>query len=82
MKQPIIFIIDDDIQVLRSIERDLRKQYRREYRILSTESGDEALPLVKELKLKNEVIALLLSDHVRIGFNGLQQIADAVGTLF
>ncbi len=77
MKQPIIFVIDDDIQVLRSIERDLRKQYRREYRILSAESGDEALPLVKELKLKNEVIALLLSDQRMPGMQGVDFLEQA-----
>ncbi|PSR57051.1 fused response regulator/thioredoxin-disulfide reductase [Adhaeribacter arboris] len=71
MKQPIIFVIDDDQQVLRAIERDLRKQYRKEYRILSAESGEEALAVVKELKLKSEVVALFLSDQRMPGMQGV-----------
>jgi len=63
MKQPIIFVIDDDAQVLRSIERDIISRYRKSYRILRAESGGEALEIVKELKLRNEPVALFLSDQ-------------------
>jgi len=62
-KKPIIFTVDDDPQVLRSIVRDLRSQYRKEYRIISTESANEALEALAELKKKGEDIALLLSDQ-------------------
>lgn len=72
MKQPIIFVIDDDQQVLRAIERDLRKKYRQEYRILTAELGEEALAVVKELKLKNEVIALLFLDQRMPGMQGVE----------
>ncbi|MGH7806507.1 MAG: FAD-dependent oxidoreductase [Thermodesulfobacteriota bacterium] len=63
MKKPIIFAIDDDTQVLRAIERDLRRSYSKEYRILSAESGPEALESVKQLKLRNETIAMFISDQ-------------------
>ena len=36
MNQPIIFVIDDDMQVLRAITRDLKNKYRQDYRVLST----------------------------------------------
>ena len=42
-RKPIIFSIDDDPQVLRSLRRDLRGEYRRDYRIISTESAKEGL---------------------------------------
>ncbi|MDQ4141302.1 MAG: FAD-dependent oxidoreductase [Bacteroidota bacterium] len=77
MKQPIIFVIDDDPQVLRAIERDLRKQYRKEYRILSAESGEVALEVVKVLKLKSEVVALFLSDQRMPGMQGVDFLEQA-----
>src|SRR6478672_3589132 len=63
MKLPFIIICDDDVQVLRAIQRDIRNQYRNDYRIAATESASEALELIKELKLKNETVALFISDQ-------------------
>ena len=63
MKLPFIIIVDDDVQVLRAIQRDMRSEYREDYRVVATESPNEALELVKELKLKNEVVALFISDQ-------------------
>lgn len=63
MKLPYIIIIDDDVQVLRAIQRDIRNKYRDEYKIAATESAPEALELIKELKLKNEETALFISDQ-------------------
>ncbi|CAH1002406.1 Ferredoxin--NADP reductase [Neolewinella maritima] len=62
-RKPIILSVDDDQQVLRSLKRDLRNQYKDDYRIISTDSAQEALDAVKELKKKGEVIALYLSDQ-------------------
>ncbi|MEM6644446.1 MAG: response regulator, partial [Bacteroidota bacterium] len=62
-KKPIIFLVDDDEAVLRSVVRDVRSEYRKSYRILSTTSANEALETVKELKQQNETIALFLSDQ-------------------
>ncbi|MBX2842963.1 MAG: FAD-dependent oxidoreductase [Flammeovirgaceae bacterium] len=63
MKKPIIFAVDDDPQVLRAVVRDLKSKYRKDFRIISTESADEALATIIELKKKGEVIALFLSDQ-------------------
>ncbi|HNP23357.1 MAG TPA: FAD-dependent oxidoreductase [Panacibacter sp.] len=63
MKLPYIILVDDDIQVLRAIQRDIRNKYRDEYKIAATESAIEALELIKELKLKNEAVALFISDQ-------------------
>jgi len=63
MKLPFIIICDDDVQVLRAIQRDIRNEYRDDYRVAATESANEALELIKELKLKNETVALFISDQ-------------------
>jgi thioredoxin reductase (NADPH) len=71
MKLPFIIIIDDDIQVLRALHRDVRNKFREEYKIVATESAIEALETVKELKLKNETIALFISDQRMPEMEGL-----------
>lgn len=62
-KKPIILSLDDDPQVLRSIKRDLRNGFKKDYRILSESSPSEALQTLEELKKKGEDVALLLSDQ-------------------
>lgn len=62
-KKPIILSIDDDLQVLRSLKRDLRSEYKKEYRIISTDSAHEALEALVEFKKKSEVVALIISDQ-------------------
>ena len=63
MKLPFIIIVDDDEQVLRAIQRDIRSKYHSDYRVNATDSANEALELIKELKLKNETVALFISDQ-------------------
>jgi len=63
MKLPFIIIVDDDEQVLRAIQRDIRNKYHNEYRISATDSANDAIELIKELKLKNETVALFISDQ-------------------
>src|SRR5882724_8761231 len=63
MKKPILLIVDDDEQVLRAAARDIRNAYGKDYRIMNTTSANEALALLTELKNKNEVVALFLSDQ-------------------
>lgn len=63
MRQPIIFLIDDDAQVLSAIRRDVRKHYKDKYRIMAADSAREALEALTELRKQNEVVALFLSDQ-------------------
>src|SRR5215203_5490158 len=63
MKLPFIIIVDDDMQVLRAIQRDIRNEFHDNYRIVGTNSANEALDVVKELKLKNDSVALFISDQ-------------------
>jgi thioredoxin reductase (NADPH) len=73
MKLPFIIIIDDDPQVLRAIQRDMRNKFREEYKIAAIDSALEALETIKELKLKNETVALFISD---------QRMPEMEGTIF
>ncbi|HJP92190.1 MAG TPA: ATP-binding protein [Pyrinomonadaceae bacterium] len=52
MPKPVLLAVDDDREVLRAIERDLRRHYASDFRVLRAESGQAALELVRELKLR------------------------------
>ena len=40
MAKPVILAVDDDPQVLRAVERDLRRRYAREYRYFGRTPGN------------------------------------------
>jgi CheY-like chemotaxis protein len=78
MQKPVILAIDDDPQVARAVERDLRERYRRDYRILSATSGAEALSVVGKLKQRNTPLALFLADQRMPEMTGTEFLAEAV----
>ncbi len=77
MKKPILFALDDDEQVLRAVTRDLKSQYRKEYRILSTLSANDALEALVDLKKKNETVALFLVDQRMPEMLGVEFLSEA-----
>ena len=77
MAKPVILTVDDDPEVLRAIERDLRKRYGDRYRILSASSGAAGLDLLKKIEQRNEPVALFLVDHRMPHMNGIEFLAQA-----
>jgi thioredoxin reductase (NADPH) len=78
MSRPIIFAIDDDLQVLRAISRDLRSQYGKEYKIMSTESAREALETLVEMKNAGDVVAMFISDQRMPEMPGVDFLQQAI----
>jgi len=78
MANPIILTVDDDIQVVNAIERDLRQQYRQDYRIMKATSGAVALETVQRLKQRNDQMALFLVDQRMPGMSGVEFLAEAM----
>src|SRR5205807_5634964 len=72
MPKPILLSVDDDSDVLRAIERDLRSQYGAEYRIMGSDSSEQALDILKQLKVRDDSVALLLADQRMPGMDGVQ----------
>jgi thioredoxin reductase (NADPH) len=70
--RPVLLTVDDDPQVVRAVERDLRQKYGKRFRIFKSESGQNALRLLKELKLRNEMLALLLVDQRMPQMSGVE----------
>jgi thioredoxin reductase (NADPH) len=78
MAKPVLLTVDDDPDVLRAVERDLRRKYAENYRILRAGSGPEALDLLRKLEQRNEAVAMLLADHRMPQMNGLEFLAEAI----
>lgn len=78
MTKPYILSVDDEPQVLNAVNRDLRRHYQREYRILKAGSGQEALDSLQQLKERNDAVALLLADHRMPGMTGTEFLAEAM----
>jgi thioredoxin reductase (NADPH) len=81
MAKPILLSIDDDSDVLRAIERDLRSEYGAEYRVIGSDSPESALDLLKQLKIRNDSVALLLADQRMPKMDGVTFLQEAQ-TLF
>jgi len=78
MAKPVLLTVDDDSDVLHSIERDLRRQYAQHYRIVSAGSGTAALDLLRRLQRRNEPLALLLVDHRMPQMTGIEFLKHAL----
>src|SRR5438874_12633389 len=78
MAKPVIWTVDDDPDVLRAVERDLRRHYGDRYKIISADSGVSALEATKQLKLRNEAVALFLVDQRMPRMSGVEFLEKAI----
>ena len=78
MAKPAIITVDDDAEVLRAIERDLRRRYSADYRVLRADSGQTALEIVRELQIRNNPVALFLVDQRMPGMSGVEFLEQAI----
>jgi thioredoxin reductase (NADPH) len=63
MARPVLLAVDDEPGVLTTVERDLRRHYGAQYRVVPADSGITALETLEELQRRNEPVALLLADQ-------------------
>jgi len=75
--KPLIVAVDDDPAVLAAVSRDLRRHYGESYRVVRTDSGQRALELVQEAKLRGDDVALFLVDQRMPRMSGLEFLAQA-----
>jgi len=67
-----ILTVDDDPAVSRSVARDLRRRYGERHRIVRAESGDTALDALRQMKLRGDLVAVILADYRMPGMNGIE----------
>ena len=77
MPTPVIMILDDEPQVLNAVERDLRKHFRSEYRIVKSTNGQDALDALTKLKKRNTPVALYLVDQRMPKMSGTEFLDEA-----
>ena len=78
MAVPAILSVDDEPEVLRAVERDLRRKYGKDYRVLGTDSGSAAVDLLHQLKTRGESVALLLCDQRMPSMSGLEVLGQSM----
>src|ERR1700758_1721539 len=78
MPKPILLSVDDDSDVLRAIERDLRSQYGAQYRVIGSDTPEKALDILKQLKVRNDSVALLLADQRMPNMNGVEFLQEGM----
>jgi len=78
MPKPVLLTVDDDPEVLRAIERDLRTRYADRYRVMRANSADSALNTLRELKARNNPVALLLADQRMPLMDGVGFLSEAM----
>ena len=77
MAKPVILAVDDDPQVLRAVERDLRRNYAREYRVLRADSGQSALDTLEKVQERGDPVALMLVDQRMPRMSGVEFLEEA-----
>lgn len=75
MTKPIILCVDDDPEVLASIERDLRSKYRKDFRIVKALGSENGLEAAETIKKRGVPIALFLVDQRMPGMTGTDFLA-------
>ena len=76
--KPVILTVDDDVSVSRAVARDLRRRYAERLRVVRAESGRTALDALKEFRLRDEQVAVLLADYRMPEMDGLQFLEQAM----
>jgi thioredoxin reductase (NADPH) len=70
--------VDDDPDVSRAVARDLRRRYGEQHRIVRAESGEAALDALRQMKLRGDLVAIILADYRMPQLNGIEFLERAM----
>ena len=73
-----IITVDDDPGVSRAVARDLRRRYGEQHRIMRAESGESALDALRQMKLRGDLVAVILADYRMPQMNGIEFLEHAM----
>jgi thioredoxin reductase (NADPH) len=74
---PTILTVDDDPAVSAAITRDLRARYGADYRVVGTTSGEQALSVLAEIALRDQAVALVVTDQRMPEMTGIEVLQRA-----
>ncbi len=73
-----IMTVDDDPGVSRAVARDLRRRYGERYRIVRAESAAAALDALRQMKLRGNLVAVIVADYRMPELNGIEFLEQAM----
>jgi thioredoxin reductase (NADPH) len=76
--RPAIVTVDDDPDVSRAVARDLRRKYGEQHRIVRAESGEAALDALRQMKLRGDLVAVIMADYRMPQLNGIEFLERAM----
>lgn len=77
MSNPVILTVDDDPVVLAAVARDLRGRYAKDYRVVPARSGPDAISVLSKLALRDQPVALIVTDQRMPDMTGIQMLEQA-----
>ena len=77
MRQPVIFVIDDDIGVIHALAEDLGRRFDQDFDVIGQSDVADGLAVLHELANRHEPVALLIVDHDMPGMPGIDFLARA-----
>jgi thioredoxin reductase (NADPH) len=73
-----ILTVDDDPGVSRAVARDLRRRYGERHRIVRAESAAAGLDALRQMKLRGDLVAVILADYRMPELNGIEFLEQAM----
>ena len=77
VSQPVLLVVDQDVDSLRRIEHELRDRYGRHYYVTSTGSTTEARAQLEDLAVDRAEVALILAGQSLPGTSGIELLDRA-----
>jgi thioredoxin reductase (NADPH) len=74
----VILTVDDDPGVSRAVARDLRRRYGERYRVVRAESAAAGLDALRQMKLRGDLVAVILADYRMPELNGIEFLEQAM----
>jgi thioredoxin reductase (NADPH) len=76
--KPVILAVDDEPTALAAIACDVQREYGADFQMVCATSGNQALAMLKQFKLRNEAVALLLIDQRMPHMTGVEFLQQAM----
>ena len=76
-RKPVLLAVDDDHEVVRAVERDLRSRYARDFTVVAAGSGEEAVEILRRLAASDDPVALIVTDQRMPRMTGVELLAQS-----
>jgi thioredoxin reductase (NADPH) len=73
--RPVILAVDDEPGDLELVERELRKRYEADYRVVCEASAEAAMRTLRNLEAAGKGVSVVLADQRMPGMNGVEFLA-------